>query len=352
MKALIVGTQRDQVTKAQWEPFFYYRKQLKQELGLEIQTQIAETFSEIAQVCQANPSDVIFMIPFWRENANEAESAIAPIKQTNPQRKVIFIDPWAQASSRYFNLLPYVDYFLKRQRYSHLENYHKNFLGGTMLTDFLARNYDYDLEGWDVSSNVSPSYINRIHSGWNLGTAKKIKKQIDSPNWFQQFNPKKTIDIFCRLSLGKSNDWYSRYRRESVEALKPLEKSYKVALSGKTQGDLVSRRQYYRELKRSKIVFSPFGWGENCWRDFEAICHNCLLVKPSMAHLDTQPNLFLEGKTYIEINWHYSDLEDKINYYLQNWDEAQAIIKNARQVYHTYFKKQQFIRKIEAMINE
>ena len=221
-----------------------------------------------------------------------------------------------------------------------------------MLTDFLARNYDYDLEGWDVSSNVSPSYINRIHSGWNLGTAKKFKKQIDSPNWFQQFNPKKTIDIFCRLSLGKSNDWYSRYRRESVEALKPLEKSYKVALSGKTQGDLVSRRQYYRELKRSKIVFSPFGWGENCWRDFEAICHNCLLVKPSMAHLDTQPNLFLEGKTYIEINWHYSDLEDKINYYLQNWDEAQAIIKNARQVYHTYFKKQQFIRKIEAMINE
>lgn len=350
MKALIVGTQRDQVTKAQWEPFFYYRKQLKQKLGLEIETQPAETFSEIAQACQTNPYDIIFMIPFWRESSQEAENRIAPIKQTNPEQKLIFIDPWAQVSSRYFNLLPYVDLFLKRQRYSNLENYHKKFLGGTILTDFLANKYDYDLEGWDVSSYVSESYINRIHSGWNLGTAKKFKRQIESPNWLKGFQPQKTIDIFCRLSLGKSDDWYSRYRRESVEALKPLEKTYKVALSGKSRDKLVSRRQYYRELKRSKVVFSPFGWGENCWRDFEAICNRCLLVKPSMAHIDTEPNIFIEGETYVSVNWDYSDLEAKIDHYLQHWEEAQKIIDNAYQVYQNYFRNQSFIKKISDFI--
>jgi hypothetical protein len=351
MKALVVGTRRDQVTKAQWEPFFYYRKELECQLNLNLETKVAETFSEISQVCEQEKADVVFVIPFWKESASNAEVALAKIRNAAPHGKIIFIDPWAQASSRYFNTLPYVDSLLKRQRYRDLQKYRQDFEGGTMFTEFLAKEWDFDLQGWEVSSKVHESFLARITTGWNLGIAKRFMRQIQKPQLLNIFEPAKTIDIFCRISVGQRNDWYSRYRQESVKAIRPLEKYYYVAISGKHPNKLVSRRQYYRELKRSKIVFSPFGWGENCWRDFEAVCHNCLLVKPSMAHLHTQPNLFIEEETYVPVQWDYSDLEDKLRYYLRHWEEAQEIIKTARKAYQAYFQEQRFIKTIKKVIS-
>jgi len=349
MKILIVGTQRDNISKAQWQPFFYSKKELKRQLDLTFQTMVAETCSEIEQVCKQNEADIFFINPFWKETSSEVEKAIIKIRQAKPQQKIVFIDPWDQVSSRYFNVLPYVDSFVKRQCYRDLEKYHQNFKGGTMFTDFLAQEWNFDLQGWDVSSRVPEGYLERIKPGWNLGTAKKFKRQIEKPALFEYLKPAKIIDIFCRISLGKSDDWYSRYRQISVEALKPLEDDYQVAISSKHQNNLVSHRQYRRELKRSKIVFSPFGWGEHCWRDIEAIVNNCLLVKPSMDHINTQPNFLIENETYVPVKWDYSDLTEKIEYYLQHWEEAHKIIEKANQVYHSYFQERKFIKTIRGI---
>lgn len=54
----------------------------------------------------------------------------------------------------------------------------------------------------------------------------------------------------------------------------------------------VGQRQYNNELVRSRIVLSPFGWGELCFRDFEAVFSGALLMKPDMSHLETWPDVF------------------------------------------------------------
>jgi hypothetical protein len=188
--------------------------------------------------------------------------------------------------------------------------------------------------------------------GWNLGTAKKFKQSLLRNPLFGLNKPKKTVDIFCRLSLGDTTkkEWYTQYRIIAVEALNPLVSNYQVAKSGKDNNNLVSRRQYNSEIKRSKIVFSPFGWGENCWRDFEAICYDSLLVKPSMSHVTTNPDIFIDYETYVPVKWDFSDLEEKCHFYLENHEEREKIVKQAHQVYLNYFQQNQFVQLIKKLI--
>lgn len=350
MKALAIGYTSDFIEIAQREPFIYNQKALR-EVDIEIEFLQVKTLQQMGEACQKYDSDAVFFLPYWNENQNEVESVFKMIRQQDRSRKLIFIDPFAQTSSNYFNILPHVDWFLKRQCLKDPNKYKQQFVGGTMFTDFIAKQWGWDLDGWNVSSQIQSDYSPKLTTGWNLGTAHRFLKALFPPAFW--FHSARDIDIFCRLSLGsmQQQEWYSFYRRAAVQALQPLRSDYNVvAKAGFIETGLVARRQYLKELKRSQIVFSPFGWGETCWRDFEAVCCGCLLVKPSMAHIVTKPNIFIEGETYVSVRWDLADLEEKCRYYLENPDEAARIVENARQVYRAYFKKQTFVQQIRQIL--
>ena len=100
IKALIIGSNRDSIVKAQCEPFTYSRKQLVQQLNLKVQYFPAQTFTDIAQVCKQHESEIVFLLPYWRENPLEAEQIMKSIREDHPHRKLILIDPFAQASTK------------------------------------------------------------------------------------------------------------------------------------------------------------------------------------------------------------------------------------------------------------
>ena len=52
-----------------------------------------------------------------------------------------------------------------------------------------------------------------------------------------------------------------------------------------------------RELAQCGICFSPFGYGEVCWRDDEAVYSGALLINPGMSHMVTEPDVFVPGET-------------------------------------------------------
>ena len=205
---------------------------------------------------------------------------------------------------------------------------------------------------WYVGSKCPEAYIDRINIGWNLGTNKKFRTELHKRPLFWFDKKTKSNDIFCRLSLGNMEDldWYREYRLMALNALKPLETDYKVVASARFYHNLVPRSQYLKEIKSSRIVFSPFGWGEACFRDFEAVCYDCLLVKPSMDHINTEPNIYIDGETYVSVNWDFSNLVEKCQYFLENPDEAARIIANARRVYTEYFRENSFVQKIKSLI--
>jgi len=351
--ALFVGNRVDAISQAQYEPFLYHSQDLLKDLDLTIKYLNIETLDEAQQLCQKYDSEIIFIQPFWRESPDKVKTTLKEIRSTYPHRKLIFIDPWAQASSNYFNVLPYVDKFLKRQCYKNLQDYHQDFIGGSKFTNFLANTCNLNFEQWSVGSKVHKGYEERIIPGWNLGTAKRYKEALQhSKSWSSSSLYPKEIDVFCRMSFGDRHkkEWYYEYRKSAIDALEFLSSNYRVAISGSFVDSLIPNNQYQKEIKSSKIVVSPFGWGEGCWRDFEAVCYDCLLVKPSMAHLDTKPNFFIDGETYVAINWDFSDVVEKCRYYLDHPDEADRIIQNARRVYEDYFENKEFVKTIKKLL--
>jgi hypothetical protein len=111
-----------------------------------------------------------------------------------------------------------------------------------------------------------------------------------------------------------------------------LRNSYAVL----TPDQHVTQDAYYQEMLRSRICFSPFGYGEICWRDFEAILCGCVLVKPDMSHVETVPNVFVPNETYVPVRWDYQDLADRLRVLLQQPEECERIRNRARRVLQEY----------------
>ena len=102
-------------------------------------------------------------------------------------------------------------------------------------------------------------------------------------------------------------------RQEALDKVTHLESRLQVTCRGR-----VSREEYFKELFNSKLCFSPFGYGEVCWRDFEAMFTGSLLLKPDMSHLDCYPEVFLPYETYIPLAWDLSDFDEKVDHYLNH----------------------------------
>jgi hypothetical protein len=108
----------------------------------------------------------------------------------------------------------------------------------------------------------------------------------------------------------------------------------RIAGNGLFVTGIVPQRRYYRELRDSKITLSPFGWGEVCFRDFEAIISGSLLLKPDMSHLKTWPDVYIPYETYIPVNWDGTDIVEKAETYLANDRERSRIAENAYERYN------------------
>jgi len=131
-----------------------------------------------------------------------------------------------------------------------------------------------------------------------------------------------------------------------VPILQRLKTSYQVVMPEAR----VTRDEYYQEMMRSKICISPFGYGEICWRDFEAGLCGCLLIKPDMSHVETNPDIFKPYKTYVPVKWDFSDLEEKCVYYLTHEGERKLIIAEASKVLDDFYRNDGFIKSVSKML--
>jgi hypothetical protein len=103
--------------------------------------------------------------------------------------------------------------------------------------------------------------------------------------------------------------------------------------SASINGPRLSRKDFEAAMASSRIMPSPFGWGEIGVRDFEAILYGAVLLKPQMSHMRTWPEVFVEGETYEAVSWDFTDLEAKIAGLLADEPKQAELVSNAQQVY-------------------
>ena len=112
--------------------------------------------------------------------------------------------------------------------------------------------------------------------------------------------------------------------------------------------------KYYNLLKKSKVVISPFGWGEINYKDYEAFIYGNLLFKPDVSHIQTWPELFYKNKTYLQFKWDLSDFDKKIKNIKSNFEEYIHIAENGQKNYFKFLndKSQDFVNRLIGICKE
>jgi|TARA_Y100000310_G_scaffold82897_1_gene79549 hypothetical protein len=215
-------------------------------------------------------------------------------------------------------------YLLKNQKLFTREEYLKPYAFNKY---FFGTGSDLDLS-YDIPENV----WDRIKfTGFNLGYLLPHYKD------FQQINSNKTVDVcaifkaehpYCEDHKVRNDVYYTEHRRGLWENLEPLKNKYNMLT------ERMPFQEYVRNLWNSKICLSPFGMGELCFRDFEAIQFGTIILKPSQSKVDSIPNIMFDDVTYIPCKYDWSDLEEKIDYILTNFDELnEKILTNIRSMF-------------------
>lgn len=259
-------------------------------------------------------------------------------------KNLSIFDDGARTSLDFPQALPIVDSYFHCQLFSNTENYKRPVNRGQLYSEYYSEIGIEDHDNYTSIPIDDESLLKKIHLAWNIGAGCYPRKDLlrkaglivanfISPGLLPFFytHPQNSpypqndekFDVQARFSIQSVPT--IAYQRERV-----LEK---VKNDSRVLTGFISPGKFKEEIKNTKIVLSPFGWGEVCFRDFEAVLNGALLLKPDMSHLVTWPDIYQPYETYVPFRWDCEDLVEKTDEYLNNDEKRKTITKNAYNVY-------------------
>lgn len=318
-RLLLVSDGREYTSEQQFAPLWRHQTRLRRELGLALRWLPLELALRRPLAALAR-FDAIGLKLSFRRPAAEVEAIVARFRAAGV--KLIAFDGDDDAAVLWPALIEGCDHYVKKHLFADPDAYQARFVGKNNLTDHVARtagrSFADDLI--PASQPIDPTQAAKLHLGWNVALDDKIAALALTP----PATPR-SIDICSRAHV-PPDSWIYPLRAPAVAALEGLAERWRVAVPHQR----VSQAAYDREMRSARICVSPFGYGEICWRDCEAIMAGCLLVKPDMSHIRTAPDLFVAGETYIPVRWDYADLEEACAPFLADEEARRVIVRQAQ----------------------
>ena len=352
MHALILarGTRTASPTGHQVQGFLMYEQDLRGSLGFTFEMKHISTLDDIrngleSAIATPGQFQAVLVMPNWSDPAEDLINIFSEFADRDHRPKLVMLDYYAPTCSPHFGVLPFVDLYIKRQTLKDRSLYQRDFAGGFIYSDFVHNALGFDLGDWHFGSTPDPAHMHKLVTGWNLGVCFRNRKFLDTTDRIAMPWPLRPYSINRRVgSINRTGkqEWYQFSRGKLLDETEPLAEYFRC-----TGTDRASAKRYYAELGLSRLTLSPFGWGEVCFRDYEAIALGSLLVKPDMSHLETSPNIYIPGETYIPIAWDFHDAREVCERYLGDPKESRRIIRNGRAVLRDYFHNNGFLKDIE-----
>jgi len=331
-----VGEKEEAISHTHGQGFTLDAKALKQRLNITAHYEHIAGLGLIRGRIERVRPDIAILMPTWRDKPEAVVAAFRALHELPNRPRLVYLDWFAPTSSPHFTVLPYVDRYLKRNILVDFAGYRKDYIGGYEVAEFVSNLLQIDLGTWRFGSEIPIGEEHKVWLGWNFGVGQTYRRLTRFGRILGRSWTLRNVDVNRRLGppskSNAPNEWYQNYRDAALKALDPLSQHWRC--SGYER---IPRRRYLLELLRSKVVFSPFGWGEVCFRDYEAVACGALLVKPAMEHLITSPNIYVNNETYVSVKWDLSDAVEKITDCLKNPDRAKKIARNAQDFLSSYY---------------
>ncbi len=280
---------------------------------------------------------------FWQAKKSDIFNFLD--KARSRKIKIYWFDTTDSTWCTQFEVMPFVDKFLKGQILADKKTYLQRFRTGRIYTDFFDELYasgekdeayplpsENDLVKMDISWNTC--FENYSEGRFSIsGKARhflrpftaNFAKEAIRVGWTAP-GKERMMRISCRVGRSHSRPSVADHRKAIIELL-----SKRSVGCGK-----ISLPEYFSELRNSQIAVSPFGVGEITLRDFEIIICGAALVKPDMSHLKTWPDLYQPDKTYVSHKWDLSDFDAKLDYLQENPEKAVDLAAGAQDIYRMH----------------
>jgi glycosyltransferase involved in cell wall biosynthesis len=375
MKVLLLSTKG--FGHGSMAPFTYYKKELEKRFNITSTEIISDCLKQKIRNIKNFDGDLIFISVPWDFGRFGVLDFFKEASRNKKKAKLVFFDYGDGNESRFWDSMPYIDLYLKQYLYRDMNKYQKNFIGASEFVEYLVKigqvEESIESEVWTnlFQAQLSPEYYNKVILGWNFGLWKRMLYLADGSAskvlWYHDKLHKRAmtlcrrakdavqykksgnyrpIDVYCRATL--YGGWTKQHRVRTIELLNELPDKFNIISSTKKVGF----SEYYREMESSKIFVSPSGWCEYTPKDYEAMLMGALLIKPSVEHIDTEPDVCFPNLTYVPVKWDMSDLKEKCVYYLENPEERKKITDNAQKTISEYYDKKKLLDKIEEILTK
>lgn len=309
-------------------PYFHHEADLAARYGSDLRARpIADLMAD-----KAPAADIVLIQPWFTEDIDQLAAAIDRYRSRHAPARVIFLDSSAHSDLRFgCSLEPLVDRYLRKALFRDRRDFLIPRRGDTNLTE-----YYMDLHGIPgevVDWQVPPALLDRLDLMPNFLTAPHLMPH------FQGAPPSadgRDIDLHSRIAC-TGTPWYQAMRVHAAQVARDLPG---ITV---TPPERIDHARFLDEMRHSKLCWSPFGYGELCWRDIEAFMTGAVLVKPDMSHLDSQPDLYRPHETYLPVRWDFADFEDVVRSALADPDRLHRMAQAAFAACQEYLRQGRFV---------
>jgi len=298
-------------------------------LGIDIErTQWSEPFLEVVYNCGLNIVE--------KHKAEILVKAASDITEEDLSggQKIIALEKTSGGNIAFREILqhPSVIRYVKSFNYNSFQLHNLPCIDKRLFTTLLPHD---SAERCYPNSLIDESDFIKIRLGWSILHYFRLRDllSLDKQELLKIDNDR-PIDVFFAGTLEydnlngrrKSADMITNHRINCVDMLESI-KGLEIFV---VRGKFLSLDDYNQILCHSKVVVSPWGWGEPCYRDFEALLAGCVLVKPKTAFVTSACGIFENNHcTWTEPD--FSDLSENIFDALKTFKASQQRRMNSRE---------------------
>ena len=346
-----------------WNWFFLFEKDLN-ELDLEVNfySSINKKFLE---------ADYLFLNSRSLPQKKGFVDTIYLEKLFNKNSNLYWFDMRDSAGTTQFEVLPYVKKYIKKQFYKDKNLYLKKIEGGRFYSDYYIKNYKIK-DAMDYKSELlNPIYINKLILGWNLGVAYFFDStKFSKMDYYKEFIKLKFFsNKHYSMILEDFESWERDSQKFDIISLmnRKIHRNSVVHQRNELQNILInyenknkiinnrySKKDYYKTLKNSKVSVGAYGWGEVCYREFEAIKCGVAFMTADMSNIETWPNIYIKNETYQPYDLDFKNFLPNLKNLIKDIGLRKKFVANSKQILnecHSLKGKNYFLNKITEIIN-